>query len=201
MKLHPLDILDIEILEDVFPFVNTDVVHNLELQKIDYNIAASKNADAGHDLWAFWHDNRLKLPFSYNVAKDIALIQPSSAFMERVFSILRACLDERQETCYSDRIRASALLKYNRGRQCFFLYQGRSYLYCCAVYPCDIAVWLQFPVLNLVFQYDCSGVNVERVRGPTVSLGAVGPREFDLLTPAAQHNNVLLCVILKYCIC
>ena len=30
-------------------------------------------------------------------------------------------------------------------------------------------------------QYYCSGVNVERVRGPTVSLGAVGPREFDLL--------------------
>ena len=116
MKLHPLDISDIEILEDVFPFVNTDVVHNLELEKNDYSIAAS-NAHAGHNLWAFWHDNRLKLPFSYNVAKDIALIQPSSAFMERVFSILRACLDERQATCYSDRIRASALLKYNRGRK------------------------------------------------------------------------------------
>ena len=120
VKLHPLlAISDIEILEDVFPFVNTDdVVHNLELEKTDYNIAASNNnAGAGHDLWAFWHDNRLKLPFWYNVAKDMALIQPSSAFMERVFSILRACLDERQETCYSDRIRASALLKYNTGRK------------------------------------------------------------------------------------
>ena len=124
VKLHPLDISDIiEILEDVFPFVNTDdVVHNLELEKTDYIIAASNyNADAGHDLWAFCHDNRLKLPFWYNVAKDIALIQPSSAFMERVFSILRACLDERQETCYSDRIRASALLKYSRGRFFFFV--------------------------------------------------------------------------------
>ena len=78
--------------EEVFPFVNTDVVHNLELGKADYNIAAS-NADAGHDLWAFCHDNRLKLLFWYNVAKDIALIQPYSVFMERVFSILRACLD------------------------------------------------------------------------------------------------------------
>ena len=115
-KLHPLDISDVEILEYVFPFVNTDVVHNLELEKTDYNIAAS-NADAGYDLWAFWHDNRLKLPFWYNVAKGIALIQSSSAFMERVFSILRACLDERQEACYSDRIRASGLLKYSRGRK------------------------------------------------------------------------------------
>ena len=109
VKLHPLDISDIEILEEVFPFVNTDVVHNLELEKTDYSIAAS-NADVGHDLWAFWHDNKLKLPFWYNVAKDISLIQPSSAFTERVFSILSACLDERQETCYSGRIRASALL-------------------------------------------------------------------------------------------
>ena len=52
VKLHPPDISEIEILEDVFPFVNTDdVVHNLELEKTDYNIAASNNnADAGHDL-------------------------------------------------------------------------------------------------------------------------------------------------------
>ena len=136
VKLHPLDISDIEILEDVFPFVNTDdVVHNLELEKNDYNIAASNklNADAGHDLWAFWHDNRLKLPFWYNVAKDLALVQPSSAFMERMFSILRACLDERQETCYSNRIRASALLKYNRGRKKKYIYFVRDALPCTAV--------------------------------------------------------------------
>ena len=108
--------------------------------------------------------------------------------MERAFSVLRACL----ATELGRRPRSSTT------GEDLFLYQGRSSLYCCAVYPCDdIAVWLQFPVLNLVFQYYCSGVNVERVRGPTVSLGAVGPREFDLLTRAAQHN-VLLCVILKY---
>ena len=98
-------------------------------------------ADVGHDLWAFCHDNRLKLPFWYNVAKDIALIQPSSVFMERVFSIPRACLDERQETCYySDRIGASALLK----KITFFLYQGRSSLYCYAGCCCfsHSAYWL-----------------------------------------------------------
>ena len=84
----------------------------------EYHILAS-NADAGYDLWQFWHDNRLKLPRWYDVAKDIELIQPSSAFMERVFSILRACMDERRESSFSDRIAASALLKYvlyNRGR-------------------------------------------------------------------------------------
>lgn len=116
VKLSSLEISSIEILEEVFPFVSREVLQSLEVETPDYNIAAS-NADAGHDLWSFWHDNRIKLPSWYKVAKDVALIQPSSAFMERVFSIRRAALDERQESCYSDRIRASVLLKYNRGRK------------------------------------------------------------------------------------
>ena len=71
--------------------------------------------DIGYDLWEFWRDNKDRLPRWYYVAKDIALIQLSSEFMERVFSILRAYMDERQEPSSSDRITASALLKYNRG--------------------------------------------------------------------------------------
>ena len=137
MKLHSLDISDIEILEEVFSFVNTDVVHYLELEKADYNIAAS-NTDAGHDLWAFWYNNRLKLPFWYNIAKDTALIQPSSAV--------------RRPSSSTDFF-------------LFFLCQGRSSLHCCAVYPCDIGVWPQFPALNLVFQYLKKNQNA-----PTVDL-------------------------------
>ena len=81
-----------------------------------YNVAAAET-DAGYDLWAFWHDNRLKLPAWYNVAKDVALIQPSSAFMGWVLSTLRACMDSRQDKCYLDRIAASALSKYNRASE------------------------------------------------------------------------------------
>jgi hypothetical protein len=107
-----LDPTDVDILEEVFPFVTPAVRHELVIEKDQYNIAAS-NADGGYDLWSFWQDNKLKFPAWYNVAKYVALIQPSSAFMERVFSILRVCMDERQESCYSDRIAASTLLKYN----------------------------------------------------------------------------------------
>ena len=112
-----------------------------------------------------------------------------------------------QEACllYSDRITASVLLKNNNmlhGKKITFFCIIRDALPCTAAVVLYtlviyIAVWLQFAVLNLVFQYYCSGVNVERVHGPTVSLRAVEPREFDIVTPAAQHN-VLLCVILKY---
>ena len=89
------------VLEYVAPsaFVKPTNVEALVAKMDAYNVAAAKT-DAGYDLWAFWHDNRLKLPAWYNVAKDVALIQRSSAFMERVFSILRACMDSRQEKCY-----------------------------------------------------------------------------------------------------
>ena len=100
----------------MFPFVTQTIVNDLVAELVGYNVAAAET-DAGYDLWDFWHDNRLKLPAWYNVAKDVALIQPSSAFMERVFSVLRACLDSRQENCLLDRIAASALLKYNRSSQ------------------------------------------------------------------------------------
>ena len=96
MKQHELDAADIDILQEVFPFVTPTALLQLVLEKDQYNIAAF-NADAAYDLWTFWHDNRLKMRAWYDVAKDVALIQPSSAFMERVFSILRACIDERQE--------------------------------------------------------------------------------------------------------
>ncbi|CAN0341927.1 unnamed protein product, partial [Ectocarpus sp. 12 AP-2014] len=113
VKGHGVEESDVHVLAEVFPFVTTAMVHEFVVEKDLYSTAAA-GTDSGCDLWAFWHDNRLKLPAWYNVAKDVALIQPSSAFMERVFSLLRACMDERQEQCLSDRITASTLLKYNR---------------------------------------------------------------------------------------
>lgn len=50
------------------------------------------------------------------VSPKITILQPPSAFMERVFSVLLAYVDERQESVFSDRIAASTLLKYNKVR-------------------------------------------------------------------------------------
>ncbi|CAB1109606.1 unnamed protein product [Ectocarpus sp. CCAP 1310/34] len=86
----------------VFPFVKSKMVKGLLKEKEDYYMAAS--------------DTDIELPTWHALVLDVALLQPSSSFMERVFSILRCCFNERQEHVYSDRICASALLKYNRGR-------------------------------------------------------------------------------------
>lgn len=76
--------------------------------------AVDTDIEYGH--MAFWHDRRTTLPRWHALVLDVALMQPSSAFMERVFSILRCCFSERQESVYSDRMCAATLLKYNRGR-------------------------------------------------------------------------------------
>ncbi|CAN0047625.1 unnamed protein product, partial [Ectocarpus sp. 6 AP-2014] len=96
----------------VLPFVKSKMVRGLLKEKEDYYMAAS-DTDAEYGHMAFWNDNKTKLPTWHALMSDVALLQPSSAFMERVFSILRCCFNERQESVYSDRICASALLKYN----------------------------------------------------------------------------------------
>ena len=70
MKLHPLDISDIEILEDVF------VVHNLELEKNDYNTSRRLMRMLGTTcgLFGMTTEPEAIIPFCNNEAKDVALI-------------------------------------------------------------------------------------------------------------------------------
>ncbi|CAB1117773.1 unnamed protein product [Ectocarpus sp. CCAP 1310/34] len=60
VKGHQLEQSDLHILAEVLPFVTPTVVALVE-EMDAYNVAAAET-DAGCDLWAFWHDNRLKLP-------------------------------------------------------------------------------------------------------------------------------------------
>ncbi|CAB1101015.1 unnamed protein product [Ectocarpus sp. CCAP 1310/34] len=81
----------------VLPFVKSKMVRGLLKEKEDYCMAAS-DTDAEYAHMAFWNDNKTKLPTWHALMLDVALLYPSSAFMERVFSILRCCFNERQES-------------------------------------------------------------------------------------------------------
>ncbi|CAB1111675.1 unnamed protein product [Ectocarpus sp. CCAP 1310/34] len=73
----------------VLPFVKSKMVKGLLKEKEDYYMAAS-DTDIEYGHMAFWKDNKKKrLPTWHALVLDVALLQPSSAFMERVFSILR----------------------------------------------------------------------------------------------------------------
>ena len=50
------------------------------------------------------------------MVSDIVVLQPSSAFRERLFSVLPSCTNERQESALSNRIAAAVLTKYSRGK-------------------------------------------------------------------------------------
>ena len=108
-----MSLADVGLLSDPFPFITEEAISKLVVEKDEYYLAAS-GVDTDYDLWELWRDSKTIFLHRYEVAMDIVLIQPSSAFMEGVFSILRACMDERQEPSFSDSIAASALLKYNR---------------------------------------------------------------------------------------
>ena len=57
-------------MAEAFPFVTEDVADKLMREEDAYNIAASE-ADAGYDLFYFWHDNRFKLPSWYACRKRL----------------------------------------------------------------------------------------------------------------------------------
>lgn len=114
MKTHKYSDADVRTML-LFPFVDESMVMGLLWEKEDFFMFAT-DTDNHYGYLAFWDLYKKKLPVWHALVMDIVLVQPSPAFMERVFSILRACFDKRQEQVYSDRICASALLKYNRGR-------------------------------------------------------------------------------------
>lgn len=91
--LHARD--EIRLLKYVFPFLDDNAEAKLVKERDCYPIAAT-SVDAYNDLMAFSH-NKMKLPTWYIVAIDVVLIQPSSEFMERVFSPLKSCMDDRQQ--------------------------------------------------------------------------------------------------------
>lgn len=65
------------------------------------------------DVFKFWVENGADLPAWRRAAMHAALVQPSSAAAERIFSILRARLTKRQNNMMQDSVEASVMLRYN----------------------------------------------------------------------------------------
>ena len=61
----------------------------------------------------FWRDNTATLPKWSETAKNIMLIQASSAAAERVFSLLNNSFGDQQLSSLEDYLEASLMLQYN----------------------------------------------------------------------------------------
>ena len=62
----------------------------------------------------FWDAHQLTLPTWWAASNEIALISPSSASAERLFSLLTQGFDSSQMACLSDYKFASAAIRYNK---------------------------------------------------------------------------------------
>lgn len=113
MKGHRYTDDEVRLLKS-FPFVGPSTVDVLITERDDYYWKA-KNTDSNYGFMDFWADNKDTLPGWYRVAMDVVLIQPTSAFMERVFSIVRETMaNAPEERVENDRVNLSTMLKCNR---------------------------------------------------------------------------------------
>lgn len=66
------------------------------------------------DVLQWFYDRKADLPFFWGACKVLALVQPSSAGAERVFSLLKAFWNEQQTQSLSDAIKVSLMLAVNK---------------------------------------------------------------------------------------
>jgi hypothetical protein len=104
-------------LHNVAYFHEDDVIVNLKRELLKYKAAAdefaAENGDDDNKLWTFWKQNRDRLPHFFKAACEIAIIQPSSATVERLFSYLSSAFHDDQKHALEDYKATSTMLRYN----------------------------------------------------------------------------------------
>ena len=97
-----------------FPFLNdpTTLV-DLKRELPDY---LAKAADVSQEVTTveWWKRHQNDLPKWASAAQKVALVQPSSAAVERAFSLLQNSFTNRQDHSLQDYVEASLMLQYNK---------------------------------------------------------------------------------------
>ena len=82
--------------------------------ELPYYMAAAGGVSSTVDVLEWWKGHEQELPHWAAAFKLIALIQPSSAACERVFSLLANSFSSNQERAMEDYIQLSVMLQYNQ---------------------------------------------------------------------------------------
>lgn len=104
-----------------FPFLDSDAtIDNLATELPSYLAAAEDtvfNGDTIREVSAkkveWWRDHSGELPHWSAATKKVLLVQPSSAAVERVFSLLRAAFGDQQSSSLRDYLECSLMLQFN----------------------------------------------------------------------------------------
>ena len=76
-------------------------------------LALVADTDANFSPLEWWKSNSNALPNWSAAARKIFLIQPTSATVERVFSLLTNCFNDQQEGALQDYIECTLMLQFN----------------------------------------------------------------------------------------
>jgi len=111
-----LEALEAEIYKVSFICIGHRYIDNLQAELSDYKKIADATVQnlPDEDDVTFWKRHQLVLKYWYIVSREIAIITPSSATVERLFSLLSQGFDKSQDSCLSDYKAASVSLRYNR---------------------------------------------------------------------------------------
>ena len=75
--------------------------------------ALARDCDGSRPIGEWWRANKLQLPTWFSVAKIVALYQPSSAAVERLFSIYQHMFNDEQTLALADYKRAAIMVRFN----------------------------------------------------------------------------------------
>lgn len=96
-----------------FPFLNDlTLLQDLKSELCLY-MAKAADVSPDADVLQWWQNHSSDLPHWCNAAKNVLLVQPSSAAAERVFSILKSSFGPQQDHSLQDYIQSSLMLQYN----------------------------------------------------------------------------------------
>ena len=97
-----------------FPFLDSnEIITNLQKERPHYLTEAKDVELQEGEQLRWWFDHSNHLPHWSTAVKLLALVQPSSAAAERIFSLLRAAFNDQQERALEDNLEASVMLAYN----------------------------------------------------------------------------------------
>ena len=102
-----------ECLEAIPFLTSNEVVESLKAELPSYLASAADTSDEVLPL-EWWKRNASTLPNWSNAAKNVILMQPSSASAERVFSLLNNSFNDQQDNSLEDYIECSIMLQFNK---------------------------------------------------------------------------------------
>lgn len=98
------------------PFLNRDeTIDSLKVELPVYKAACANLPPGDIDTLSWWRRQQ-NLPNWKLAVQKILHITPSSASVERVFSLLKASTTSQQENLLEDQLQLALMLQYNRGR-------------------------------------------------------------------------------------